>query len=156
VIRAAALKHFCEMNDMTLNWRKINRFIEEKKRTVQDRAYTKEEIRRTLDKCDERKRVMILLLASTGMRIGALPQLKIKHLAGVLNGSLYQISVYAGTSSQYITFCTSECAKAIDDYLDYRSRCGEKLTPESSLIREQFDRNDPFRKGPDLSRRALS
>jgi hypothetical protein len=44
-----------------------------------------------------------------------------------------------------MTFCTPECAKAIDDYLDYRRRCGEKLTPESPLIREQFDRSDPFR-----------
>jgi integrase len=145
VIRAAALKHFYEMNDMTLNWKKINRFIGEKARTIQDRAYTKEEIRRMLDKCDERKRVMILLLASTGMRIGALPQLKIKHLARVLDGSMYQISVYDGTPSHYMTFCTPECAKAIDDYLDYRRRCGERLTPESPLIREQFDRNDPFR-----------
>jgi hypothetical protein len=44
-----------------------------------------------------------------------------------------------------MAFCTPECAKAIDDYLDYRRRCSEKLTPESPLIREQFDRSDPFR-----------
>jgi hypothetical protein len=37
------------MNDITLNWKKINRFIGEKARTIQDRAYTKEEIRRMLD-----------------------------------------------------------------------------------------------------------
>jgi hypothetical protein len=49
VIRAAALKHFYEMSDITLNWKKINRFIGEKARTIQDRAYTKEEIRRMLD-----------------------------------------------------------------------------------------------------------
>jgi hypothetical protein len=55
VIRAAALKHFYEMNDIVLNWKKINRFVGEKTRTVKDRAYTKEEIRKMLDKCDERK-----------------------------------------------------------------------------------------------------
>jgi hypothetical protein len=50
VIRAAALKYFYEMNDITLNnWKKINRSIGEKARTIQDRAYTKEEIRRMLD-----------------------------------------------------------------------------------------------------------
>jgi hypothetical protein len=37
------------MNDITLNWKKINHFIGEKARTIQDRAYTKEEIRRMLD-----------------------------------------------------------------------------------------------------------
>jgi integrase len=78
VINAAALKHFYEMNDIVLNWKKINRFIDEKTRTVKDRAYTKEEIRKMLDKCDERKRVMVLLLASTGIRIGALSFLKFK------------------------------------------------------------------------------
>ena len=144
VIRAAALKHFYEMNDVTLNWKKITRFIGEKTRTVEDRAYTKEEVRRMLDKCDERKRVMILLLASTGMRVGALPQLKVKHLVRV-SDSLYQFTVYAGTTSQYTTFCTPECAQAIDDYLDYRKRCGEMLSQDSPLIREQFDRNDQFR-----------
>jgi hypothetical protein len=61
-----------------------------------------------LDKCDERKRVMILLLASTGTRISALPLLKVKHLVRVLDSSsssssiMYQISVYAGTPGQYI------------------------------------------------------
>lgn len=69
VIRVAALKHFYEMNDVTLNWKKITRFIGEKTRTVEDRAYTKEEIGKMLDKCDERKRVMILLLVSTGIRV---------------------------------------------------------------------------------------
>jgi hypothetical protein len=37
------------MNDITLNWKKINHFIGEKARTIRDRAYTKEEIRRMLD-----------------------------------------------------------------------------------------------------------
>ena len=99
MIRAAALKHFYEMNDIILNWKKINRFIGEKTRTVKDRAYTKEEIRKMLDKCDERKRVMILLLASTGIRIGALPLLKFRHLAKVKH-DIYQFVVYEGTSSQ--------------------------------------------------------
>ena len=31
-----------------------------------------------------------------------------------------------------------ECASAIDEYLEYRKRYGEKLTPESPLIREDF------------------
>ena len=144
VIRAAALKHFYEMNDIVLNWKKINRFIGEKARTVKDRAYTKEEIKKMLDKCDERKRVMILLLASTGVRIGALPMLKFRHLAKEVKHDLYQVTVYEGTSSQYATFCTPECTRAIDDYKEYRIRYGETLTPESPLIREQFDKNDQF------------
>lgn len=144
VIRAAALKHFYEMNDVVLNWKKINRFIGEKSRTVRDRAYTLEEVRKMIEKCDERKRVMILLLASTGMRIGALPGLKLKHLKET-QYSVYQITIYEGTSNEYVTFCTPECARAIREYFEFRTRCGEKLTSDSPVIREQFPRNDQFR-----------
>jgi integrase len=144
VIRAAALKHFYEMNDVVLNWKKINRFIGEKSRTVRDRAYTHEEVKKMVEKCDERKRVMILLLASTGMRIGALPGLKLKHLKET-KYNVYQIAIYEGTSSEYVTFCTPECARAMREYFEFRTRCGEKLVPDSPVIREQFPRNDQFR-----------
>ena len=42
-------------------------------------------------------------------------------------------------------FCTPECAKAIDNYLDYRQRHGEKLAPDAPLIREMFDRDDQLK-----------
>jgi hypothetical protein len=57
-------------------------------------------------------------------------------------GSIYQITIYEKTPEQYYTFCTPECTKAIDDYLNYRKQYGEKLTPESPLLREQFDKTD--------------
>ncbi|MGB7638684.1 MAG: hypothetical protein WBL88_14065, partial [Nitrososphaeraceae archaeon] len=40
-------------------------------------------------------------------------------------------------------FSTPETAKAINTYLSYIERYGEKLTPKSPLFRDQFDRNDP-------------
>ena len=47
----------------------------EPKRARKDRAYTHEEIGKMLEIADERMRAVILLLASTGMRIGAIPSL---------------------------------------------------------------------------------
>jgi hypothetical protein len=41
-----------------------------------------------------------------------------------------------------LSFCSFECAKAIDEYLSYRERFGEKLKPDAPLIREEFDRKD--------------
>jgi hypothetical protein len=41
-----------------------------------------------------------------------------------------------------LTFSTPEAARAIDVYLKYRERYGEKLTPKSPLFRDQFDRED--------------
>ena len=37
---------------------------------------------------------------------------------------------------------TPECSKAINDYLDFRKKSGEKINDESPLIREQFNIDD--------------
>lgn len=139
----SAVKHFLSINDVVINKEKVAKFLGENVKTVQDRAYTTDEISQLLTKCDERKRVMILLMASGGMRIGALAGLKLKHLEKRSEG-YYKLSIYHGTRSQYTTFCSVECALAIDSYLEYRQRYGEKLKSDSPLIRDQFDRNDPF------------
>jgi integrase len=140
-VRLAAVRHFCRMNDVPINWEKIYRFLGEPIKTVEDRTYTKEEIRKMLDLCDERKRVLILTLL-TGVRIGAIAPLKYKHLATTSEKYIYKLTVYAGTRQKYFCFTTPECGKAIDSYLSYRERRGEKIALESPLIREQFDRED--------------
>jgi site-specific recombinase XerD len=144
-----ALKHFYIYNDITdINWVKVKRFLGERQKTVDDRAYTHSEIRQILTKCDERKRVLVLLLASTGMRIGAIAGLKLGNIRKIPEANLYRITVYQGTKDEYFTYCTPECAAAIDVYLDYRRRYGEELNDNSSssspLIREQFDKKDLF------------
>lgn len=139
----AAIKHFLAINDVVINGAKVSRFLGEKGKTVKDRAYTDKEIAVMLTKCDERKKVILLLLASSGMRIGALVGLKLKHIVKLQSG-IYKVLAYYGTNDEYVTFCSYECTLAIDSYLEFRQRYGEKLTPESPIIRDQFDRNDPF------------
>jgi integrase len=72
--------HFYAMNDITLNRRKIGRYIPENIQKNNDRAYTREEIARLLEFCDIRDKALVLLFASTGMRIGAVPDLRLEHL----------------------------------------------------------------------------
>ena len=71
--------------------------------------------------CDPRSKVVIHLLCSTGMRIGAIPLLQIGHLTKTefQNSILYKVQVYAGTRDKYYTFCTPECYNAIQEYLNY-------------------------------------
>jgi hypothetical protein len=81
------------------------------------------------------------------MRIGALSELKIKHLKRIPEYNLYQITIYENAKEEYYTFCTPECAKAIDDYLEYRKTSGEKMAAvadndNAPVIRERFDRID--------------
>jgi len=132
--------HFYEMNDIPLNKKKINMFKGEFSRKVIDRAYSDKEIKKILDVSDLRMKSVILLMASSGIRIGAIPSLKIRNLEKV--HSIYKITVYEGTNEQYYTFCTPECAYFIDAYFQFRTNNGEKLQNDSYLIRDQFDITD--------------
>ncbi|MGC2427635.1 MAG: tyrosine-type recombinase/integrase, partial [Nitrososphaeraceae archaeon] len=167
----AAILYFFDNNDIELNRKKIARYYPSDESTHDDRPYAVEEIRRILSVCDLRSKVMILLLASSGMRIGALPSLQIGDLTKTtfkekdknLDLNVYKIQVYARSKSErYYTFCTPECYKAIRDYLDYRKRCGEKIEIDtgtgsdietesglykkdrSPLFRRQFNKGNPF------------
>jgi integrase len=133
--------HFYEMNDVSLNKKKIKMFKGEFVKKSRDRAYTDQEIKKVLDVSDLRMKIVVLLMASAGCRVGALPSLRLRNLERV-DGKTYRITMYEGSNEQYSTFCTPECASFIDAYLEYRKSNGEKLNPDSYLIRDQFDITD--------------
>jgi integrase len=148
----APIMTYYSLNDVVLNNRKITRYYGEYKRVVKDRAYTVEEIHKALQIADQRMKVIILLLASTGQRIGSLSQLTLGNLTKLNDYDIYKLVVYEGTNNEYYTFCSKECASAIDSYLNYRQRCGENITFNQStnrwepsatpLMRQQFDEDD--------------
>jgi integrase len=75
-VRKSAVKLFYDVNKVQgIAWKIIAKSMGEN-RKLRDRPYSREEIRKILDKADFRARVVILLLASTGMRIGAVGSLK--------------------------------------------------------------------------------
>jgi integrase/recombinase XerD len=127
---------YYKLNDVMLNTKKINRFIPGKRRIKKDRAYTHAEISKMLDIADERMKTVLLLLCSSGIRIGTVPDIRLHNLEDK------KLTVYENTKEEYFTFITQECKKAIDSYLNMRERYGEKLTNNSILIREQFDIRD--------------
>src|SRR5215203_1033821 len=151
----AALKHFFDINDVDLRWSKklikfkgskdddyyYNNNNNKKKKTRNEiRAYTLEEIQKLFNSAqDQRTKIMIALMASSGIRIGTFLSLRIRNLIPIDKYGIYQIIVYENTSSQHYTFCSQECRKEIDNYLGYRKRNGEIMRPESPLIREQFN-----------------
>jgi integrase len=111
----APLKKFYSMNDVILNWDKIHAHLGDHEKTVEDKPYTRDQIKRLLQNATKiRARVTILLFASSGMRKGALLSLKKKHLNYIEKYGLYQITVYPKTKEQYITLCTPECASEIN------------------------------------------
>jgi integrase len=140
-LRLAAVKTFFEINDFEgINWRKVKRYIGEFYRVAEDRPYTREEIKILHDAAPSlRDKAIILLLASSGMRKGAIIKLKLKHLRKLDKYNIFVIDVYKQAKEHYYTFCTPECRRTIEDYLQWRIRLGEKLTPESPLFRGEFD-----------------
>jgi integrase len=146
----AAIRKFYDCNDIELKWKKIKNYVGRNKTKrnngKKDRPYTSMEILKMLEKADERGRTIILLMASTGIRVGALPSLKIRSLERIEKYGLYKITVYENEDEEYITYCTPECARAIDSYLEYRQRHGERPLKENApLIREEFDIHDEIR-----------
>jgi integrase len=120
----AAILYFFDNNDIELNRHKIKRYLPSDESTYhdEDRPYTLEEIQNILSLgCNDlRSKAIVLLLASSGIRLGALPSMQIGDLTETgFNGlNVYKIQVYARTPYKYYTFCTPECYKAISDYLD--------------------------------------
>lgn len=128
------VQHFCVMNDILINIKKISKFKRSLKNKNTDFAYTHADILKLTSVMPLRIKVYVMIFASTGIRKGTLPPLRSRNLKKIDN--LYKFTIYEGDREQYTTFCTPECVSLIDSYLDYRTRSGEKLTPESCLIRE--------------------
>jgi integrase len=90
------------MNDLSneINFDKIARFQGESRRKNKLKGYETSQIRTILANCDLRLRVAILTLASTGMRIGALVELKLSHIENKQTrvGEVYKFTVYENLS----------------------------------------------------------
>jgi len=146
----AALKHFFEMNDIEdgINWSKISKIIPHAKKTGSDRAPTIEEIRTMLELADTRTKCVILMCSSSGIRVGAFDGMTCGDLLpiyqkhdGEKTVAAAKLTVYKGEREEYTTFVTPECYSVLEQYKKSRELIGEKITPQSPLIRDSWDNN---------------
>jgi hypothetical protein len=75
-----AVKLFCEMNDITITWKKITRGLPKARRFADDRAPTLDEIRRIIDYPNRRIKPVIYTMASSGIRLEAWNYLRWSHI----------------------------------------------------------------------------
>jgi integrase len=120
-----------------LPWKKIAKFYPEDV-TNSYRSYTKEEIKKLLSVADPRDRCIILLMASSGIRVGAIQTLKLKSIRRLDNGTGLLTVYPESKNSAYVALVTHEFLASLDEYLRYRKSQGEKITNESWLIRDKF------------------
>jgi integrase len=136
----AAIHKFYSMNDVILNWKKVYSFMGEHEKVSEDRPYTHSEIQTLLANTSLRNKAIILMMASAGLRIGAVPLLRIRDLESIDSYNIFKINVYSKSKrSAYFSFCTPECRAAIDQYLDHRKRWGERLADDSPLFRTDYN-----------------
>jgi len=107
-----AAKLFCEMNDLTINWKRISKGLPRVKNSSNDRAPTLEEIRKLIEYPDRRIKPIVYAMASGGFRLGAWDYLRWKHISPINNEKEEVIAakllVYADEPEEYYTFITPE------------------------------------------------
>lgn len=149
------VQSFYEFYEVSLNWKKYRKMLPEK--AVSDlRSYQREEIRALLLHADLRDTVLIMLMLAAGPRVGALPELRFKHLS-TLGDGIGILRIYPNSAqSHYVSLLTPEAMKAIEEYKKARKAYGEKVTEESWLVREKFSEFGVKRNNPkQLTKQAI-
>lgn len=117
-----AVKAYCSAYDIEgINWEKFWKYTSEAVTPHNDKPYSRAELALMLSKANARARAIILLMASSGIRVGALAGLKRKHLEVMEGFGGYKITVYADSpKDRYPAFCTPEARNAIELYFAER------------------------------------
>jgi hypothetical protein len=140
------VKLFCEVHEIELSWKKIKNIIPKGRRYANDRAPTKEEIQEIIEYPDRRIKPLVLTECSSGIRVGAWEYLKWKYIEPVeIDNKIVaaKITVYAGEREQYFSFITPEAFQALQEWMDYRKKCGEDINGESWVMRTLWDTTTP-------------
>ena len=86
---------------------------------------------------DLRSKSIILFLSASGVRRGAIPELKIKHLKEMSNDCL-AVTVYEGSDEEYITFIHKEAKEILTLYFEQRKHDGESFELEHPVFRSKY------------------
>lgn len=115
-----AVRKFYAANQIMINWDWMDLFKPKREQSEQDdRPYTKEEIQICLQKAEEKEdlriKTAILIMSTSGIRVGAIPGIRISDLEYLSEPKLYCLTVYPlDAEAKYRTFVTPQASEAID------------------------------------------
>lgn len=157
-----AFKSFCESNRIVLDFAWLKKSLPKRVKKGKDKAYTKEEIITMLAKTDERSRLIILLLATTGMRESALCGLRKGDISAITNNKNElegaEIIIYKNDNEEDKIYCTPECYNAYLSYMNTRRELGENITDQSPVILRRIppNRSAGWQETKTISRTTIS
>jgi hypothetical protein len=140
----APIRLFYEANGINLNGKWISKGLPPASHIANDRAPTLEELRKLVEYPDRRIKVIVYVMASSGIRVDAWNYLKYKHITPLYSPQndkvviAAKLKIYDTKPDPYYTFCTPEAYQAIEEYMQFRASHGEKITPESWVLRDKF------------------
>jgi len=145
------IKKWLSLNEVSVNWEKIE-FPTSTEIRENDRAPTKEEMKLLLQHSKRtRDRAVTLISASSGLRLGTLLSLTVGDVdlnyPDVARLRVYRkpgrkFTAKGGMSNGrfYCTFMTPEAKHVLLQYFKEREAAGEKLTEQSPLIGDAYNR----------------
>lgn len=142
-----AIKLFCSMNDIVINWKKISKGIPPERHSADDRIPTYAEIHRLLEHPDRRIEPIVLTMISSGIRVGSWDYLQWKHVIPIIRDKTVVASklIIKNTKIKnrtYYSFLTPEAYQSLKDWMDFRKLHGEDITPDSWLMKDTWQKID--------------
>jgi integrase len=133
----APIDLFFTQNDIILNFKKVKRMFPQREKLTGEQPFTTDDITKMLKNSNLRWRAIIHFLASTGVRPGAIFDLKLKDVKEMEDGCM-AVKIYADDPQEYWVFLTPEATRALKEYFDKRTFHGEKMNSESLVFRNHY------------------
>ena len=128
---------FYTMNKVNINSKLLHKMFPETIKKGGYGAYTREQIQTMLENTPKlRTKALILFFASSGCRVGVIPELKLGHVTNYEDCK--KVLCYADSKDEYVTFMSPEASKVFDEYLEQRQNDKERLTSDSPAFRKKY------------------
>jgi integrase len=133
------IKLFCQMNGVLINWKIITKGIKKGNRYSSDRPPSIAEIIKLLNYPDRRVKPIVLVMISSGMRVGSWNFLKWGEISPISrNGSIVAAKIKlfnTKTNCYYYSFITPEAYFAVSNWMTFRASFEEKISSDSWVMR---------------------
>jgi len=142
------IKKWFELSGVKVDWERIE-FPSSAETSESDRSPSKEELKNLLNHASSaRDRAAIMVLTSSGLRIGTMLSLKVGDVDFDSYPDVAKIKVERKRGRKFVgkrrgsqgrvffTWITEEAKKTLMEYLEERRRAGETLTPDSPLFED--------------------